>query len=258
MRTKNSGIILYGLVAVLLFASAAYASAEPNAPCSEGQRPAKCAWMQDKLDLTEEQAEQIKQLMTAHWEKMKDTHLLIREKKEALEEAAQSGAGEEAIRAAAAELGTALGDAAVLRAAHIEEVKEILTAEQLEKWQELKEEHKECRHKKGGPGVWRRGKGEGCEAEGKPECPMAPEGKPGCPMQGEGPRGHWGPHGRKGRMGPPDPEKIFEMKDADGDGKLTLEEFTSTKRPTPAECFEKADADGDGFLTPEELEESTK
>jgi Ca2+-binding EF-hand superfamily protein len=46
------------------------------------------------------------------------------------------------------------------------------------------------------------------------------------------------------------------MKDTNGDGKLSLEEFSTTKMPTPAELFKKADTNGDGFLTADELKES--
>jgi hypothetical protein len=152
----------------------------------------------------------------------------------------------------------------VLRAQNAAEVKKILTPEQLEKWQQLKEMRKGRQHKRGGPGAWGRGKGcmgrgkPGCAmgGEGKPGCPMAGQGEPGCPMKAEGPRGHWGPQGRRGHWGPPDPEKIIEMKDTNGDGKLTIEEFSATKMPTPTQIFEKLDTNGDGFLTADELKES--
>lgn len=257
---KHSRTILCGLImAAVLLASAALA--DPNAPCPKGKGPGPGTWMQEKLGLTDEQAEQLQQLRTAHQEEMKNIHQLKKEKREALQEAVRSGADEQAIRAAAAELGTALGDAAVLRAAHIAKVKEVLTEEQLEKWQELKEECKEHRGKKCGPGAW--GKGKSCKMEGKPGCPMAAEGKPECPM-GKEPqgrwrqRGRWGQRGRRGHWGPPDANQIIEMKDTDDDGKLTLEEFTATKWPSPEESFEKADTNGDGFLTSEEFEESMK
>jgi hypothetical protein len=95
-----------------------------------------------------------------------------------------------------------------------------------------------------GPGA-RRGfwnKGEPCEDLNGPKRPG-------------GKKGQWGT--RRPR-GPRDFSKVFERKDADGDGKLTLEEFTATDRPTPAERFKAADADGDGFVTAEELKESAK
>jgi Spy/CpxP family protein refolding chaperone len=245
MSVKQSRIVLFGVVAAaLLFASAAFANADPNAPCPKGDRPAPGAWMQKKLGLTDEQAAQLQQLRTSQQEKMKAAREATMEKRKALNEAVQSGADEQAIRAAAAELGTALGDAAVLRAANLAEVKKILTPDQYAKWQQLKQERMERPHKMARHRAW--GWGEGLEAAVKDSNE--------CPMKAEPPRGHWGP---QGRMGPPDPEKIFEMKDTNGDGKLTLEEFTADGRGT-AEHFEKADTNGDGLVTLEEFTESIK
>jgi len=254
MATKHAKHILCGLIiGSLLLASAALAQPDPNASCPKGDRPGPGAWMQEKLGLTDEQAAQLQQLRTSQQETMKASREAIQQKREALGEAVQSGADEQAIRAAAAELGTALGDAAVLRAAHVAEVKKILTPEQLEKMQQFKEEHKGLRGKMGGPGMWGRGKGKGFRAaEGRPGCPMKAEG----PRGPRGPRGQWGPQGRRGPWGPPDPNQIIEMKDTNGDGKLSLEEFSATKMPIPAEIFEKADTNGDGFLTADELKES--
>jgi hypothetical protein len=205
--------------------------------------------MKEKLGLTDEQAAQLQQLRTPQQENMKTAQETIQEKRKALEEAVQSGADEQAIRAAAVELGTALGDAAVLRAEHAAEVKKILTPEQIEKLQQFKEAHKGWQHKMGGPGAWGRSEGKGFMEAGKPGCPMNAEG----PRGPRGPRRQWGP---RGHWGPPDPNQIIKMKDTNGDGKLSLEEFTTTKMPTPAEMFEKADTNGDGFLTAEELKES--
>jgi Spy/CpxP family protein refolding chaperone len=254
MTTTHSRKILCGLViGAVLLASAALAQPDPNATCPKGDRPGPGAWMKEKLGLTDEQAAQLQQLRTSQQENMKAARETIQEKRKALEEAVQSGADEQAIRTAAAELGTALGDAAVLRAEHAAEVKKILTPEQLEKLQQFKEMHKGRRGKMGGPGAWGKGEGKGF---------MAAEGRPGCPMNAEGPRGpwgprgQWGPRGRRGHWGPPDPNQIIQMKDTNGDGKLSLEEFTATKMPSPAEIFKKADTNGDGFLTTDELKES--
>jgi Spy/CpxP family protein refolding chaperone len=246
MRTKQARIMGCGLLlAVLLFSSMALAEADPNAPYPKGQRPTPCAWMQGKLGLSDEQVTQLEPLMTAHREAMKGTRELTQEKKKALDDAAESGAGDEAIKAAANDLAQVFADAAIARAAHVAELKKVLTAEQYEKWQQLKEARRERHQKKAGPGKGpgtRRGfwnKGEPCED------PNGPAGQ----------KGRWS--GRKPR-GPRDFSKVFERKDADGDGKLSLQEFTATNRPTPAERFEAADADGDGFVTVEELKGSAK
>ncbi len=251
MRTKQARIMGCGLLLVaLLFSSLALAE-DPNAPCPKGKRPDMKAKMQQELGLSNDQVTQLEQLMTAHREAMKGTRELTQEKRKALDDAADSGAGDEAIKAAANDLAQVFANAAIARIAHITEVKKVLTAEQYEKWQQLRETRRERRHKMGGPGegpMARRGhlnKDQACQDPNAPKGPR-PE------------RGHRGPRGRRGHWGPPDTEKIFEMKDTDGDGKLTVEEFSATRWPTPAERFEKVDTNGDGFLTPEELEESMK
>ena len=246
MRTKRARIMGCGLLlAVLLFSSLALAEADPNAACPKGQRPTPCAWMQGKLGLSDEQVTQLEQLMTAHREAMKGTRELTQEKRKALNDAAESGAGDEAIKAAANELAQVFANTAIARAAHVAELKNVLTAEQYEKWQQFKETRRQRRGKMAGQGkgpMARRGfrnKGESCED----------------------PRGSRGQKGRRGGRkprGPRDFSKVFELKDADGDGKLTLEEFTAGSRRAKAEHFEAADADGDGFVTPEELKESAK
>ena len=248
MRTKQARIMGCGLLlAVLLFSSLALAKADPNAPCPKGQRPTPCAWMQEKLGLSDGQVTQLEQLMTAHREAMKGTRELTQERRKALDDAAESGAGDEAIKAAANDLAKVFADAAIARAAHVAELKKVLTAEQYEKWQQLKEARKERHDQMGGPG----------------KGPMAQHGRwnKDQPCQdSDGPKGHRGQKGPWGerQAGPMDFSKVFERRDADGDGKLSLEEFTATNRPTPAERFKAADADGDGFVTPEELKESAK
>ena len=243
MRTKQARIMGCGLLlAVLLFSSMALAEADPNAPYPKGQRPTPCAWMQGKLGLSDEQVTQLEPLMTAHREAMKGTRELTQEKRKALNDAAESGAGDEAIKAAANALAQVFANAAMARAAHVAELKKVLTAEQYEKWQQSREVRREKRGKMAGPGPKLYGEGKPCE---DPNGPRRPGGK----------KGQWGT--RRPR-GPRDFSKVFERKDADGDGKLTLQEFTATNRPTPAERFKAADADGDGFVTAEELKESAK
>lgn len=245
---RKSRIVLCGLVmAVFLIGSLALAKADPNAPC---RKDPNAPWhkhfgakMQEQLGLTDEQVAQMEQLRTANKEKMAAARQLTQEKRKALDQAVESGAGEEAIRAAAAGLGVALGDAAVLRAANLAEVKNILTPEQFAQWQAAKAERpRGQRPMQGpgkGPGAW--GKGKGCEATANAEKP----------------EGTMRPRGERGRMGPPDPEKIFAIKDTDGDGKLTLEEYTAGGRAT-AEHFAKADTNSDGFLTLQEFTDSIK
>lgn len=63
--------------------------------------------------------------------------------------------------------------------------------------------------------------------------------------------------GKKGNGLGPKAEAVFKKKDTDGDGKLTLAEFTAgipENRKAKAETrFKKLDKDTDGFVTVEEL-----
>jgi len=58
-------------------------------------------------------------------------------------------------------------------------------------------------------------------------------------------------------------EAVFQEKDKNNDGKLTLEEFSSDflslsrRGQSPAEVFVKVDANGDGFVTIEEFGAAT-
>ena len=264
MSTRQSRIMLCGLIAaVLLFSSLAFAKADPNKPCHKDPNApwhkdpnvlchkdpnaTPCAMMKEKLGLSDEQAAQMEQLMTANKEKMKGAHQAIQEKRKGLDAAVESGAGEEAIRAAAADLGKALGDAAVLCAANLAEVKKILTPEQFQKWQQAKQERQEHWGMRGpgkGPEAWGKAEGKACEAAGKAEKP-------------EGAMEPQGPQGPRGRMGPPDPQQIFDRKDENNDGKLTVEEYTTGGRATE-ERFDRADTNGDGVLTLDEFEDSFK
>ena len=86
------------------------------------------------------------------------------------------------------------------------------------------------------------------------------------PGSGMGPGGHMGPGsgmgmGPKGRGRPMGPmkgmrcEQHFDAFDADGDGALTKEEFTSFPHAAgdPESLFAERDGDGDGRLTREEF-----
>ena len=98
--------------------------------------------MQARLGLTDEQAQQLKELREGSKGQMSTASKSVREKQKALDELVGSGAGEAAIRAAATELGKAFGDRAVLQAAQTAGMKKILTPEQFEKMKQFGEERR--------------------------------------------------------------------------------------------------------------------
>jgi Spy/CpxP family protein refolding chaperone len=91
-----------------------------------------------QLDLTAEQRNEIRNICQQSRADANEVVEAIDNARADLHEAVISGAGEEQIRAAAAKLGTALGNQAVLRAQTVAAVKAVLTPEQLQKWEELK------------------------------------------------------------------------------------------------------------------------
>ena len=120
-----------------------------------------------KLDLTEEQQAKMKELGTSHKEKMTATHEAVRGAQQALQEAVRTQAGEEAIRAAATNVGKAMGDQAVLKAGHMTEFRAILTEEQVQRMDEMRDQRKAAMEEGGfGKGkkarMMMKGKAEGC------------------------------------------------------------------------------------------------
>jgi EF hand domain-containing protein len=78
---------------------------------------------------------------------------------------------------------------------------------------------------------------------------MIGRGMMGGGMMGHG-YGHHGWHRGRSVMGPMMARIIFSLMDADGDGKLTLQEFQAAQE----RIFKAMDADHDGTVTLEEME----
>ncbi len=141
--------------------------------------------MKEELGLSDSQVELLKALKGEVKEQMKAGQDAVKAKREALQEAVKSGAEESVIRAAAAELGKALGDQAVLKVSTKAKIDGILTEDQKSKLKEL-----------------------------KGQCA---KGKPGA---GKGAKDRKGPGRKAGR-----PEAAFARIDSNGDGAISLEEF---------------------------------
>ena len=98
--------------------------------------------MGDKLELTEEQRTEIKGILEDCKEDQETTRTAVREAMKALHEAAADGTKAEII-AAGKTVGDAFTEQALLRAATMKQVKELLTDEQLTQFEELKAQMKE-------------------------------------------------------------------------------------------------------------------
>lgn len=107
------------------------------------------AWeLRSKLDLSEEQKANIRDTVAAQKEEIIGLFKKVAEKREALRDAVLAEMPtEESIRAAADELGKAIGDAAVKASQMADELKKELTTEQLEKIRKFREKQREELHK---------------------------------------------------------------------------------------------------------------
>jgi len=141
--------------------------------------------LKDKLGLTTKQVEKLKVLRDTTQKQHKTTFEAVKVKRQALQKAVESQANEAAIRAAAGQLGNALGDQAVLKVTTKAKVDAILTDEQKSQLKTLKPPS--------GPH-----KGKTPATAGKP-------GRRAVPAR--------------------DPEAIFSRIDTNGDGNISLEEF---------------------------------
>jgi Spy/CpxP family protein refolding chaperone len=199
------------------------------------------------LDLTDEQIEAIKQVHETNQEAMQAGQKAVAEATKALHDAVLQN-NEADIRAAATNLGSAIGQCALLRAATMASIKAVLTPEQQAKLEQLQSRMKQ--HVLG-PGQPMQGLG-------------LPGPFPGFRHQRGAGMGTWqgpGPMGLPHRGGGPgwglDIDRLFQLRDTDKDGKLTLEELQAggiSCNLATKEVFDKIDTGKDGALSVEELE----
>jgi len=149
--------------------------------------------LEEKLGLDTKQVEQLTAIKNEGQGQFKANAEAVKVKRDALRKAIESGASEAVIRAAAGEIGNAIGDQAVLRGSTKAKIDGILTGDQKAKLEELKKQQTESR--KGQRG----------------------QGKRGTSKDTKGRRGP----GKKAR----DPESAFARIDTDGNGTISLEEF---------------------------------
>jgi Spy/CpxP family protein refolding chaperone len=179
-----------------------------------------------RLDLTEEQKESVKNILESARETAAAGRETVADAREALHTAVAEGADETAIREAAENLGKAIGDQAVSRAAVVASIKEILTEEQIEQLQEMKDSkprgglegeeigprgfHRGNRHDMFGRGPGRPGRGPGRRA--------MRDVRRGMRGRGVGPRAG-------ARL-----DWFIEQADTDNNGTLTAEELEAFRK----------------------------
>ncbi len=200
------------------------------------------------LDLAAEQIEAIKQVHETNKEAMQAAQKAVAEATKALHEAVLAG-NEADIQAAATNLGSAIGQSALLRAATMASIKAVLTAEQQAKLEQLQTRIRQRAWDLGQemPGLGLAGPSLGLRHQRRGAGLGAWRGPHAAGLWPYGPGRVWG-------LGI---DRLFELRDADQDGKLTLEELQAGPGRCPLavqEVFDKIDTDADGALSVEELE----
>ena len=147
----------------------------------------------EKLGLDTKQVEQLTALENEVQGQFKASAEAVKAKRVALQELVKSGASEAVIRAAASEVGNAIGDQAVLRVSTKTKVDGILTSDQKATLEELKKQQKESR--------------KGQSGQGKLGTDQGTKDRKGL--------------GKNSR----DPESAFARIDTDGNGTISLAEF---------------------------------
>ncbi|MFT3867709.1 MAG: periplasmic heavy metal sensor [Nibricoccus sp.] len=136
---KKSIFALLALFIIALAGTAAIAARpDSDSPGSHHRQKAfRPGQIKHALNLSDDQVAKIKTEFSAQKDAMKAQALKVRSARANLRTAIQSGAPENDIRAAAASVGAAEGDLAMVRANLVAHIKPILTPEQFEKLQAL-------------------------------------------------------------------------------------------------------------------------
>ncbi len=104
----------------------------------------KLAQLRQELNVSDQQRDQIKGIVKSHKSELAPVVKDLVAKRQALREAVVNGKTEEEIRAAADELGKAIGDTAVVGSKVVGEVKGVLTTTQIEAIREFRIEREEA------------------------------------------------------------------------------------------------------------------
>ncbi len=157
------------------------AQSEPRRPGPQGPGPMHIGHILRQLDLTEEQQDLAQEIFESKQEAVEAGHEVLAEAHQALRQAVIDE-DTEAITSVAAALGQATGEQALLMVSITASVKEMLTEEQLQAWEEIKAQIAEQKEQGPGPGRDRGPRGRGRDQFG----PQGPQGRGG--QQGRGQR----------------------------------------------------------------------
>jgi len=100
-----------------------------------------------RLDLTDEQREQIRQIRQTHRQEQQNARQAVADARKALQDVIATDTERAEIRTAATALGTAIGEQAVVRANTLKAIKEILTDEQREELEKMKQQGQRFRER---------------------------------------------------------------------------------------------------------------
>lgn len=160
MKTRTKIIFLAIMAAMLIWNGLAFANDSNSRPVKHGPPPEGMGgnrgpmghgpgmenrgapgmilpFLLDKLDLTDEQNDKIHAIMDASHDTAEAARKAIEEASMVLHRAIVDGNDEATIRSAAAAMGKAIGDEAVLKAQTLTDIKKVLTNEQQEKLKEM-------------------------------------------------------------------------------------------------------------------------
>jgi Spy/CpxP family protein refolding chaperone len=161
MKTRTKMMFLAIMAAILIWNGLAFADDSNSCPAKHGPPPERMGdhrgpmgpggpgmenrgapgmilpFLLDKLDLTSEQNEKIHTIMDASRDNAEAARKAIEQASRVLHMAIVDGNDEATIRTAAAAVGKAIGDEAVLRAKTLTDIKKVLTSEQQEKLKEM-------------------------------------------------------------------------------------------------------------------------